>query len=265
MKTARFTSLAALVSFALAAAGSHAADAATAKLLECMKLEAASPKQEACMRDVQALGSAPKPAAAATRASAVAPAGGKPLPGPAQLAKVQLAAASPEVRKAVAAQKLEDIDGMDCQQAAQKVRSRISDQEMRKRMQQMEAIQRANERLGKWKLVHRILLGDVTDPVVSAAKKVVSLPKNALDMLTGEQRALIKNRGPNGEYLVAPMEAEKLLAMTKVAIAARATAQHAEGQQLQAANEAADAAAATVTGYLKYISKSCESVVQKAT
>src|SRR5258706_5853714 len=120
MKAARFTSLAALVSFALAAAGSHAADAATAKLLECMKLEAASPKQEACMRDVQALGSAPKPAAAATRASAVAPAGGKPLPGPAQPAQMQLAAAPPGVRHGVAAPKLEDNDRLACPQAEQK-------------------------------------------------------------------------------------------------------------------------------------------------
>ena len=263
MKTTRSASLAALMSLAFAASAAHASDAATAKLLDCMKLEAASPKQEACLRDAQALGSAPKPVAAATHAPAAA-AVRKPLPAAAPLAKVQLATAPPEVRKAVAAQKLEDIDGMDCQQAAQKVSYRNSEAQQRKLMEQMEAIRGANEKLGKLKLVHRLLLGDVTDAAAKAAKDVVSLPKGALEPLTGEQRALIKNRGPNGEYLVTPTEAAKLLAMTKAAIDARAAAQHAEGQQLQAAIEQADAANATVTAYLKYISKTCESVVQKA-
>src|SRR5258708_37556943 len=113
MKTTRFVSLTALVALALAAAASHASDAATTKLLDCMKLEAASPRQQACLSEVQTLGSAPKPAAAAMQARAAAAmqapaatAARKPLPAPATLAKVQLATGPPQVRQAIAGQQL---------------------------------------------------------------------------------------------------------------------------------------------------------------
>ena len=53
MKTTRFVSLMALASFAIASASSQASDAAMAKLLDCMKLKAASAEQQACMSQVE--------------------------------------------------------------------------------------------------------------------------------------------------------------------------------------------------------------------
>ncbi len=79
-----------------------ASDAAMAKLVECMKLKAASPEQQACLKQVETLHAAAKTAPAAIKApkmaAAVAP-GARPV---AKAAPPTVIAVPPEVKHAAA-------------------------------------------------------------------------------------------------------------------------------------------------------------------
>src|SRR5260221_11519904 len=92
--------LAAALTLRPAVAG--ASDAAMAKLVECMKLKAASPEQQACLKQVETLHAAAKPAPAAIKApkmaAAVAP-GARPV---AKAAPPTVIAVPPEVKHAAA-------------------------------------------------------------------------------------------------------------------------------------------------------------------
>ena len=135
----------AILSLALAAATSHASDAAMAKLQECMKLKAASPEQHACLSAVQSLRSAPKPAAmmqasapkavrmapGAAAAPTAAPAAPKVIPVPAEVkaaaAQVGLNGAGSSVSGIGGGITVGDIKGMDLESAMMAVQSKRAD------------------------------------------------------------------------------------------------------------------------------------------
>jgi hypothetical protein len=88
MKILPMLRVAAALPIALACGAAGASDAALAKLAECMKLKAATPEQQGCLKQVEALRQKPAPKMAAASVAAPRPKSATPGAAPAQPPKV---------------------------------------------------------------------------------------------------------------------------------------------------------------------------------